>query len=260
MKSTILKLAVSAACLSGAAPAFANLVYNTGTQTTGTGLGAVMTVVTVKDNANPGPKSDGIESGCVSYQSGAMTQACLLGLVGGDNTSGSAGNNIYPINTITGLTSAAQLGFTVNVSEIDNVATLTGLYLSLYNTSTGATGVYSYDFATLGPLNLFNGGGIGQSGQNQFTLDSAQASLALGVCPTADLLAGRCIVGGGIQFASGTTDSAQETVYVGAFERDDGVGGPGGNEGEVPEPGSVALLGVGALALTMLRRRYDAKK
>lgn len=259
MKSTILKLAVSAACLTGAAPAFANLVYVTNTQNTGTGLGAVMSVVTVQDNGTGSPGSNNIESGCVTYVNNVATPSTTCesgtGVQGGDNTASGAGNNLYYIDTITGLTSAAQLGFTVNVSEGNpsGTATLTNLYLSLYNTQTGAVGIYSY---VGDPLVLGEGGGIGQSGKNQFVLDKDQALAAIAVCPVSQL--SQCVVGGGIQFLENTTSATPETVYVGAFQRDDGVGGPGG--GEVPEPGSVALLGVGALALTMLRRRYDGKK
>ena len=62
MKSKILKLAISAALVTGASPAFADLVYQTGAQQTGTGLGAVSTVVTVQDNT-VGPQPPATESG-----------------------------------------------------------------------------------------------------------------------------------------------------------------------------------------------------
>lgn len=254
IKSTLMKLAVGAAFMTGAAPAFADLIYVNGTQNAGTGLGAVLTVVTGQDNGN-GQQQNDLQSACVTYAGGDPSTPntnCDLGLEGGDNTAGNAGNNTYFLSDIAGLDNAGELGFVVNISEGGDGtgATLTDLYLSLFNTTTNLFSFYEYMGAD---KILSDTGGIGQAGTHRFILDEPQAAAAALFCPVLS----ECVAGAGIQFLRGTTGATPETVFIGAFERDGG-GDPGG--GEVPEPGSIMLMAAGALAAGLLRRRQTHRK
>lgn len=253
MKSTILKATLGAAVFCSAAPAFADLVYVNGTQGSGSGLGNVPTVVTVLDNGNGAQQND-IESGCVTHVAGGNpatpTTACQFGLQGGDNSSGNAGSNTWLLSQIAGLNNAGELAFVLNISEGGNggTATLTDLYMSLFNT---VSGLYEYHQYLGMDLDLSDTGGIGQSGNHVFALNFVQATQALAFCPVLS----QCIVGGGVQFGQGTTSGAAETLYVTSRRRDDTV-----PSNDIPEPGSLALMGVGALAAGFLSRRYGRRK
>ena len=265
MRSPLTRSLLTAAAFSAATPAFAGLIHVTGQQTTGTGLGAVSTVVTVQDNGpgnsarnpNAHPKANdtapdprkhnGLESGCVAFNAAEPNKPledCGEGLEGGDNHAASGGNNTWQLSAIDKLANAGQLGLVVNISEGQpgNTAVLNSLYLSLFNTVSGATLYISYGGD---PLELGDGGGIGQSGMFRFVLDNDSARDAMEFCQ--DL--SECILGGGIEFASGTTESAPETVYVGAFER----------RAEVPEPLTLGLFGAGLLGMGAARR-HGARK
>jgi hypothetical protein len=240
MKALSLIQMLAASCAMCAAPAFANLIQVPGNQVNGTGLGAVQTLVTVQDN-DKSKTDNGVESGCVSY-SGNLTQpnqTCELGLQGGDNTAGNAGSNTYLLSSIQHLPSAGNLALVVNISEGQpgGTATLTHLYLSLLNLDTNVLKTFAY---AEGPLVLGDSGGVGQSGDNLFILDPAQAAQANSLCP--DLT--KCVVGGGIQFAYRTTEATPETTYIASITRR-----------PVPEPMTLALLGLGLLGMMGVMRR-----
>jgi hypothetical protein len=226
--------------------ASANLVYSTSIQVTGTGLGAVDTLVTVHDSVQPSDAPPGpIESGCVSFDNpagGAATNFdCLNGLLGGDQQ---AQNFTYLLSDVNNVTTAGDIAAVVNISETgqDITATLTDLYLSLYSTA----GTVLANFQYVGPdLNLTQGTGTGLGGSGfVFVLDSNQRQEAEQVCP--DIT--KCILGGGVQFAAGSTNDGNDTMFV------VGVPGPSGDT-PVPEPGSLMLLAAAAIGFGAVRRR-----
>lgn len=252
---TVLKTLTASAVLA-ASPAFADLIYSPFNGTTGTGLGSVETLITLIDNGNT---ANGTSSACVSNTTGNTTtttggnqpgEICVTGtgVEGGDNQ---AINNVYLVSDLSallGITDAGQIGLVVNVNEPgnDDSVVLEALYMALYPLGSAIpfpTGTFQYT----GPdLTLTESGGIGQSGLHLFVLDATQAAIASGLCPV-----GACIVGGGVEFAPGTASGGGnngaggiETIYL-----------ANGSSTAVPEPMTLALLGIGLLGIAGIRRR-----
>lgn len=118
-------LVLAIAALASAAPADASLILSSPDETSGTGLGAVNTVLTVQ--ANP------TESGCVGWD-GSMTvtgpAACPPGIAGGDETAINEARRIGDL----GISSAFNLRIVFNFNEnnADNI-TLEDLHLRIFS-------------------------------------------------------------------------------------------------------------------------------
>ena len=89
-----------------ASSAHASLIFDTDIDITGTGLGAVNTIVTVHDPGGPG-NQNGIEGGCV-LQNGSTAGPCLGEVTENDNT---AQNNTFTFDTTLNFVAV------VNISE-----------------------------------------------------------------------------------------------------------------------------------------------
>jgi hypothetical protein len=254
LSRNLVSAGIFAAALLAAGSADANLIFMGPIHLSGTGLGAVNTLMTAEDPGGPGDHN-GTESSCVEFSGSTTVQSpChfLTGEQGGDNL---AINSTYSLSQI-GVTSAADLGLVVDVNETGNDKTvdLTGLSHSHYN---GAASSYFYYMGPTLTLSQANEApnGTGQSGF-LFTLDTTQAAAASAFCGTFD-----CIVGGGMQFANGSTSAGHESLFVTA--QASSSGGPGGSSGgpgsttggALPEPGALALLGAALLAAAASGRR-----
>lgn len=226
----------------------ADLLFFGPNTASGTGLGAVSSVVTAHDPGGPGD-NNGTESACIeATASGDVTTPChfLSGEQGGDNVTG-AGNQTYTLAQLASATNptvqAGELALVVNIAETgnDQQVTLTGLYLSIFN---GTTTQYHY---YTGPDLLLtqadqSPNGTGQAGY-LFYLSPSEVTLANGFCASVT-----CTIGAGVQFAAGSTSDGNETVYLTSL--------PGGTPPQqIPEPGVLGLLGIGLIALAARTRR-----
>jgi PEP-CTERM motif len=233
--------AILAAALVAAGSANASLIFGGAIHLSGTGLGAVNTLTTAEDPGGPGDRN-GTESSCVEFNGSTTVETChfLTGEQGGDNL---AINQTFSLSAL-GATNAGMLALVVDLNETgnDKTADLTGLYLNLYNGSTSRNFYYMGPTLTLSQDNEAPNG-TGQSGF-LFTLDQTQAGMATAFCGTFD-----CIVGGGFQFAAGSTSAGHESLFISTTAGVSSSGGGGAaSGGALPEPGSLALLGASLIA------------
>jgi len=127
----------------------------------------------------------------------------------------------------------------VNISETgqDLSATITNLYLSFYDENDNLLHVAEFGDAPL-VITAGEGTGAGQSGF-VFILDEAQRTLVTGM----DVFR----IGGGVQFAEGTTDDGNDTLHVISVVGESG-------EDPIPEPTTYLTLGAGLVTLALFRR------
>ena len=241
----------------------ASLILLSPTEMSGTGLGAVNTVLTLQSAANAT-----IETGCVGVVNGATSSAsCGFTDANVQTQSGT------PTLQSVGVTDASNLRIVFNAAEPGNALDimLNSLVLTFYN-STGTAAMSFSLFPGSGILFPSTQSGVGNSGF-VFALTTPTLCAFGGVtCPgdineaaTAQTFINanggvgsvRVGLGASAGVAAGGPGSAtggMETFFV---EGVGTVGGPGGGGGgsPIPEPASMALIGAGLVTLAISQRR-----
>lgn len=232
---------LAAALLAGAGAAQADLVLLGPVDMQGTGLGNVNTVLTIQS-----PGSSTTESGSVGLTgTGALA-------VGGDTLA------INQTRTITqaGATSAANLRIVFNAQEPGNAAanpiTLNNLVLTIYSPT--GTPLFTSGPLSGAPLN-FSATQVGTGNAGfVFGLNAAQSAQAQTAAFSGAGFGSNMI---GLSASASNATGGPETFFV------TNVGGPGGLPplvGPIPEPGTVALLATGLLALGGITRRRKERQ
>lgn len=216
-----------------ASSAEASLIFVNDISITGTGLGAVNTLVTVHDSVGGQPDPTVVEGGCVQ-QSGADGPPCLGEVTENDNI---ALNQTFTFDTTLNFVAVVNISETGVSADGEPSATLTGLYLNFCSTTAPATCHLAEWFEANKVLATGEGTGLGASGFT-FRLTDAEFALVQGL--PGDFVK----VSGGLQFLGGTTNDGNETLHLLRIQ---------GNQ-VVPEPASLALFGM-AVAAGLVRRR-----